>query len=43
MAHTSGLADYFEGRRPDGTRTFERAVAEDFSWDVRDVIDWTTA
>ena len=41
MAHTSGLADYFEGKRPDGTTTFERAVQQDFSWDLADVIRWT--
>jgi len=41
MAHTSGLADYFEGRRPDGPTTIERAIAADFGWTVADVIAWT--
>lgn len=41
MAHTAGLADYFEGRRSDGTTTMERAVAHDAGWDVRDVVAWT--
>jgi D-alanyl-D-alanine carboxypeptidase len=43
MAHTSGLADYFEGRRPDGPTTIERAIAADFGWQVEDVIAWTRA
>ncbi|HYN57793.1 MAG TPA: serine hydrolase domain-containing protein [Motilibacterales bacterium] len=41
LAHTSGLADYFEGTRPDGPTTFARVVEEDFGWDVRDVLQWT--
>ncbi len=43
MAHTSGLADYFEGKRPDGPTTIERAIAGDFAWTVGDVIAWTRA
>lgn len=43
MAHTSGLADYFEGARPDGPTTFARVVEADFGWDVRDVVAWTRA
>ena len=43
MAHTSGLADYFEGRRPDGPPTIERAIAADLAWTVEDVIAWTRA
>ena len=43
MAHTSGLADYFEGKRPDGPTTIERAIAADFGWTVGDVIGWTRA
>lgn len=43
MAHTSGLADYFEGKRPDGPVTFARALTQDFAWDVHDVIEWTSA
>lgn len=42
MAHTSGLPDYFEGKRADGPATFERLLAEDFGWDVRDVISWAS-
>lgn len=41
MAHTSGLPDYFEGRRSDGATTFDRIVATDFGWDVDDVIRWS--
>lgn len=41
MAHTSGLADYFEGRPRAGSTTLERAVAQDFSWDVNDVVEWS--
>jgi CubicO group peptidase (beta-lactamase class C family) len=41
MAHTSGLADYFEGRRVDGPTTFERAISADLGWTVHDVIAWT--
>ena len=41
MAHTSGLADYFEDKRPDGPATFARALEKDFGWDVTDVISWT--
>jgi D-alanyl-D-alanine carboxypeptidase len=43
MAHTSGLADYFEGRRPDGPTTFARVVEADFGWNVHDVLAWTRA
>jgi CubicO group peptidase (beta-lactamase class C family) len=43
MAHTSGLADYFEGKRPDGPTTIERAIAADIGWTVGDVIAWTRA
>lgn len=41
MAHTAGLADYFEGRPPDGPSTFARVLEQDFAWDVRDVVRWT--
>ena len=41
LAHTSGIPDYFEGRRPDGTNTFLQVLAEDFAWDLGDVIQWT--
>jgi CubicO group peptidase (beta-lactamase class C family) len=43
MAHTSGLADYFEGRRPDGPTTIERAIVADVGWTVADVVAWTKA
>ncbi len=43
MAHTAGLADFFEGSRPDGPTTLERAMQRDFSWTEADVIDWTRA
>lgn len=41
MAHTSGLGDYFEGRRDDGPPTFQRIVKQDCGWDLDDVIAWT--
>lgn len=41
LAHTSGIADYFEGPRPDGATTMQRFLADDFAWDVHDVIRWT--
>lgn len=41
LAHTSGIADYFEGRRPDGTTTMQRFLQQDFAWDIHDVIRWT--
>lgn len=43
MAHTAGLADFFEGPRPDGPTTLERAMQRDFSWSEADVIEWTRA
>lgn len=43
MAHTAGLADYFEGPRPDGPTTLERALQQDFAWTEADVIAWTRA
>lgn len=41
LAHTSGIADYFEGRRPDGTTTMQRFLERDFAWDIHDVLRWT--
>ncbi|MFN4001682.1 serine hydrolase domain-containing protein [Microcella sp.] len=41
MSHTAGLADYFEGPRPDGPTTLERAIAADFSWTAEEVVEWT--
>lgn len=43
MGHTAGLADYFEGTRPDGTTTLERAFEKDFTWTTRDTVDWARA
>ena len=43
MAHTSGLADYFEGPRRDGPSTFARVLERDQGWNVHDVLDWTRA
>lgn len=40
MAHTSGIADYFEQRRK-GKSHFERVLKEDFAWDVHDVVKIT--
>jgi D-alanyl-D-alanine carboxypeptidase len=41
MSHTAGLADFFEGRRPDGPTTLERALEHDFAWSESDVIEWS--
>ncbi len=41
MAHTAGLADYFEGKRSEGPTTFARVVEADFGWDLHDVLEWT--
>lgn len=41
LSHTSGLPDYFEGRRNDGPSTFARVLDRDFGWTVQDVIDWS--
>lgn len=43
MSHTAGLADYFEGPRPDGPTTLERAMAQDFAWTAEEVVEWTRA
>lgn len=43
MAHTAGLADYFEGPRPDGPTTLERALRSDFGWGEAEVVEWTRA
>lgn len=43
MSHTAGLADYFEGPRPDGPTTLERAMAHDFAWTAEEVVEWTRA
>ena len=41
MSHTSGLPDYFLGKRADG-RSLEEAIrdGDDFAWSVDDVIGW---
>lgn len=38
LSHTSGIADYFEQRRPDGSTQIGRALAHDFSWTLDDVL-----
>ncbi len=43
MGHTAGLADYFEGPRPDGPTTLERALQSDFGWSEAEVVEWTRA
>jgi CubicO group peptidase (beta-lactamase class C family) len=43
MGHTAGLADYFEGPRPDGPTTLERAMHSDFGWGEAEVVEWTRA
>lgn len=40
MAHTAGLPDYFEGKRPGGA-TFARALESDFGWHLDDVLTWS--
>lgn len=39
LSHTSGLADYFEQRRRDGSNQFADALAHDFAWTFEDVLD----
>jgi len=43
MGHTAGLADFFEGPRPDGPTTLERAMQNDFTWSEADVVAWSRA
>ena len=43
MSHTAGLADFFEGERPDGATTLDRALERDFAWTEADVIEWSRA
>ncbi|MDO5653582.1 MAG: serine hydrolase domain-containing protein [Brachymonas sp.] len=38
LAHTSGLADYFEQKQRDGKSQFEKALAQDFAWSLQDVL-----
>ena len=41
MAHTSGMADYFEQRGKKGRSHFENILKEDVAWNVHDVLDIT--
>ncbi|MGI8946879.1 MAG: serine hydrolase domain-containing protein [Ornithinimicrobium sp.] len=41
LAHTSGLADYFEGERADGGTTADLAFEHDLSWTLDDVLEIT--
>ena len=41
MAHTSGIADYFEQRGKKGRNQFEQALKEDIAWNVEDVVKIT--
>lgn len=41
LAHTSGIADYFEGRRKGHPTTFGRVIESDMGWTVGDAVDWT--
>lgn len=38
LAHTSGIADYFEQKRTDGTTTFGRALEADQGWTFEEAI-----
>lgn len=38
LSHTSGLADYFEGRQRDGSTQFGKALQADFAWSFDDVL-----
>jgi CubicO group peptidase (beta-lactamase class C family) len=38
LAHTSGIADYFEQRRRDGSTQIGDALRKDFSWTLEDVL-----
>jgi CubicO group peptidase (beta-lactamase class C family) len=38
LAHTSGIADYFEQRRSDGSSQIKDALAHDFAWSFEDVL-----
>jgi D-alanyl-D-alanine carboxypeptidase len=39
LSHTSGIADYFEQKRTDGTTTFGRALVADWGWTFEDAIE----
>ncbi|MBU4269215.1 MAG: beta-lactamase family protein [Acidobacteria bacterium] len=38
LAHTSGIADYFEQRRSNGSSQIKDALAHDFAWSFGDVL-----
>ena len=38
ISHTSGIADYFEQSRRDGSSQIKDALRQDFSWDFDDVL-----
>jgi D-alanyl-D-alanine carboxypeptidase len=38
LAHSSGLPDYFEQRRPDGTTTFGRVLDMDHEWTAEEAV-----
>ena len=38
LAHTSGIADYFEGRRKGRPTTFDRVTESDMGWTVSDAV-----
>jgi CubicO group peptidase (beta-lactamase class C family) len=38
LSHTSGLADYFEGRQRDGSTQIGKALQADFAWTFDDVL-----
>jgi D-alanyl-D-alanine carboxypeptidase len=38
LAHTSGIADYFEQKRADGGTQIRDALARDFAWSFEDVL-----
>lgn len=38
LAHTSGIADYFEQRRRDGSTHIGEALRQDFAWTFEDVL-----
>lgn len=41
VRHTSGLPDYFEGKRADGSTLFRDIIDSDRAWTPADVLDWT--
>jgi D-alanyl-D-alanine carboxypeptidase len=43
LAHTAGLADYFEGRSSGRPDLFAQVLEQDRSWTVHDVVEWTRA